>query len=211
MGNLEPTLIFVLREIRLGGGCVNSTIALGTAYGILWYNNPFTFKKCGGVIQLNIPWAKKLLQRNNWVRKKATIGHRHIPADFELIKQNFLDKYNYFITTHNIPVHLVINFDQTGIRLVFVSNWILDERGADVVSITGKEDKRQITAVFAGTASGYFFPFQLIYAGKTAACHPKKKRVPERWDIHHSENHWSNVDTNCRSPHSHSHLWQVCV
>ena len=48
-----------------------------------------------------------------------------------------------------------------------VSNWTLAEEGSKRIEIAGADDKRQITAVFAGTKSGKFLPPQIIYAGKT--------------------------------------------
>ena len=41
------------------------------------------------------------------------------------------------------------------------------------VPIKGVDDKRQITATFAVSASGDFLPMQLIYAGETKRCLPK--------------------------------------
>jgi hypothetical protein len=42
--------------------------------------------------------------------------------------------------------------------------------------------------------SGKFSPPQLIYEGKTDLCHPKFK-IPNSFNITHSENHWANGDT----------------
>ena len=55
-------------------------------------------------------------------------------------------------------------------------------------------DKRQITAVLAGTIQGDLLPLQLIYKGKTLCCHPNYK-FPPGWHITHSPNHWSNETT----------------
>ena len=63
------------------------------------------------------------------------------------------------------------------------------------VEIAGLDDKRQITAVFAGTAKGDFLPPQLIYQGKTPKCLPSV-RFPPDWNITYSENHWSNEQTS---------------
>ena len=38
--------------------------------------------------------------------------------------------------------------------------------------------------------TGEFLPPQMLYAGKTNRCHPA---VEFRWDVHHTENHWSNA------------------
>ena len=90
----------------------------------------------------------------------------------------------------------MINFDQTGLKLAPAAEWTLDEKGINYVPITGKEDKKQITAVFAGTADGHFLPLQLIYKGKTSDSHPKGVHFPADWDITHTESHWSTTTSN---------------
>ena len=67
--------------------------------------------------------------------------------------------------------------------------------GSRHVEIVGMGDKRQITAVFAGSFSGDFLPRQLIYTGKTPACHPNDITFPADWHITHTENHWANEST----------------
>ena len=81
-----------------------------------------------------------------------------------------------------------------GVKIVPVSNWTLAEKGLKQIAITGIDDKREMTAVLAATASGQLLPPQLLYQGKTEKCHPEVA-FPEKWDIHHSANHWSNSDT----------------
>ena len=70
----------------------------------------------------------------------------------------------------------------------------MDRWGSKRVGIGGLDDKRQITSVFVASLTGDFFPVQLVYQGKTDACHPSYKFPPE-WDITHTPNHWSNKDT----------------
>ena len=65
-----------------------------------------------------------------------------------------------------IPPELV---DHTGIKIVPVSSWTMEKKGAKRVEIAGVDDKLQITAIFAATAVGDFLPVQLIYQGKTSA------------------------------------------
>ena len=55
-----------------------------------------------------------------------------------------------------IPLDLVINFDQTSINYIPVSSWTMEVEGAKRVEVAGKDDKRQITAVFAGSMTGDF-------------------------------------------------------
>ena len=49
----------------------------------------------------------------------------------------------------------------------------------------------------AGTLSGEILPAQVIYKGKTDACHAKYN-FPKDWDITHTENHWANTETSFR-------------
>ena len=52
-----------------------------------------------------------------------------------------------------IPAELVINFDQTALNIVPTSDWTMEAEGSKRVEIITK-DKRQITAVLAGTLNG---------------------------------------------------------
>ena len=90
-----------------------------------------------------------------------------------------------------IPGSLVINWDQTGIQYVPVSQWTMEREGMKWIEITGNQNKRQITAVFGVTMDGNFLPPQLVYAGKTPKRLPNID-FPEDWDITFTENHWCN-------------------
>ena len=75
-----------------------------------------------------------------------------------------------------------------------VSSWTMEKQGEKRVEITGKDDKRQITAVFAVTLNGEFLTVQLVYQGKTERCLPSFK-FPRDWDIKYTANHWCNEST----------------
>lgn len=93
-----------------------------------------------------------------------------------------------------IPPELILNWDQTGIKIVPCSPWTMDRQGSRRVEMIGISDKRQITAVFCGSLVGDFLPVQLIYKGKSARCHPHYK-FPPGWDITQSPKHWSTENT----------------
>ena len=93
-----------------------------------------------------------------------------------------------------VPEDLIVNWDQTGIHYVPVSNWTMQQEGSKRVEIAGLDDKRQIMAVFASTAKGNFLPPQLIYQCKTPKCLPSVSFPPDG-NITYSENHWSNEQT----------------
>ena len=89
---------------------------------------------------------------------------------------------------------LIINWDQTGIKIVPVSSWTMEQKGAKRVEFARVDDKRQITTVFAATLVGEFLPFQVIYQGKTQACLPAFS-FPSDWDVTCTHNWWSNEQT----------------
>ena len=82
------------------------------------------------------------------------------------------------------------------VKYVPVSDWTKEVRGAKRVHITGKDDKRQLTATLTVTASGdtETLPAQMIYGGKTPACLPS---LDSPWVAYYvlSPNHWANEDT----------------
>ena len=53
---------------------------------------------------------------------------------------------------------LVLNWDQSGVRLMSSSNWTMEEQGSRRVAIEGLNDKIQITATLTVTLSREFLP-----------------------------------------------------
>ena len=111
-------------------------------------------------------------------------------ANFAELKQSFLDDVLTTVTMENIPPELIMNWHQTGIKLVPLSNSTMEKMGTQRVEIIWVNDKRQITAMFCGTLSGDILPIQLIYQGKSPCCHPHYD-FPAGWNIIHSPKHWS--------------------
>ena len=105
-----------------------------------------------------------------------------------------------------IPADLIINFDQTGINYVPVSSWTMEKEGSKRVEITGKDDKRQITAVLAGTVNGNFLPVQLIYKGTTKRCLSTFK-FPDDWDQTHGS---VSAAKKTKKTGKNRHRTQVC-
>ena len=85
---------------------------------------------------------------------------------FEEVKKEYLLDIKLIISMDEIPEDLVINLDQTGIHYIPVSDWTMAEGGSKRVKIAGKDDKRQVTAVFASSMSGEFLSPQLFIREK---------------------------------------------
>ena len=93
-----------------------------------------------------------------------------------------------------IPSAMIINWDQTAMKLVPSSSRTMEKRGTKRVEIAAIDDKRQITAVFGCSLSGDFLPIQLIYKGTTPRCLPQVS-FPKDWHITCTTNHWSTNAT----------------
>ena len=94
-----------------------------------------------------------------------------------------------------IPDSLIINFDQTPLKMVQCGNNTPAKKNRKVVTIVGADDKRSITATFSITLLGQFLPIQLIYGGKTLQNLPRYQ-FPRIFSLSVNEKHFSNTSTN---------------
>ena len=193
--DLDQKVQIYLRKVREGRGAVSARIVIAAARGILLKYNPSMLAELGGPVDLNKYWAHSVLKRMKFAQRKATTSKgKHTMTNFTQLKQSFLDDVVEAVTMEDIPAELILNWDQTGIKLVPCSSWTMEKQGEKRVEMVGVNDKRQITAIFCGTILGDFLPIQLVYKGKTNRCRPRFAFPPD-WHITHSPNHWSTEET----------------
>ena len=193
--DLENKLQLYVKKLREGGGVVSSKIVVAAAKGVIAAYDQSSLVEFGGHIHLTRHWAYSLLHRMKFVQRKVTTAKsKYSVADFDKLKESFLQEVITTVEMEEIPPDLILNWDQTGVKIVPSNTWTMDRRGSKRVEIAGANDKRAITAVFCGSLVGDFLPLQLIYKGKTRRCHPRYQ-FPSNWDITHSPRHWSNEDT----------------
>ena len=193
--NVDSQVKTYLRRVRDAGGVVTARIAVAAARGILLSCDRSKLAEFGGHVTLNRFWAYSLLKRMNFVKRKVTTAKsRYAVTEFERLKEEFLQDVVTTVEMEEIPSELILNWDQTGIKIVPSNTWTMEEQGSKRVDVAGANDKRQITAVFCGSLVGDFLPVQIIYQGKTPRCHPKYQFPPD-WNITHSPKHWSNEET----------------
>ena len=183
-----------VKYLRERGCVVNTAVVIAAAEGIVMNKNANLLSCNGGGILLTKDWAKYLLKRLGMVKRKANTKAKVTVEDFEAAKEQFLLDIKNVVSLDEIPPALILNWDQTGINYVPVSSWTMESEGAKRVELAGKDDKRQITAVFGCSLVGDFLPPQLIYQGKTTRCLPQVE-VPPDWHITYYVNHWSNEST----------------
>ena len=182
-----------VRATRSTGGTITTTVVLAAGEAIVRTHNEKILHDEGGPIKLTRHWAKSLLDRMCFVKRKATTSAKVDPSCFDDLKEQYLLDIKAVVEMEKAPPELVLNWDHTGINIVPGSQWTMEEKGSKRVGVSGLNDKRQITAVFCASLAGEFLPVQLIYQGKTQACLPRYV-FPDDWDITYTPNHWSNEE-----------------
>ena len=183
--------------LRDSGGPISTSIVIAATKGLLRKCDPPLLKDFGGPIILEKTWARSLLQRMNFTKRKGTKAAKHRPDDLDELGGKFYRRIGRRVRKLDIPDELIINWDQTAVEVIPCGNWTMNERGEKQVEIKGIDDKRQYTALLACSLSGEMLPPQIIYQGTTERCHPHVD-FPDDWDIWHSSSHWSTTDTMVR-------------
>ena len=191
--DLDKQVREYLLETRHRGGIINTAVAIATGTGIVMSQNP-SLLVGDGKVELTKDWAKYLLSRMGFVKRKATTKAKVDVKEFEEIKKLFLLDAKNVVQLDEICEDMIVNWDQTGVNYVPTSSWTMEEEGSKRIELIGKDDKRQITVLFAGSLSGELLPIQIIYQGKSSKCLPKFN-FPNRWHVTYTPNHWANEST----------------
>ena len=143
-------------------------------------------------------WAQSLSRRMGFTRRRKTTTKVDIPvAARKEIEYLFLYEIVRKVEKYAIPDSLVINFDQTPLKIVQCSNSTLAKKNSKTVTIFGASDKRSITGTFSVTLSGKFLPMQLIYGGKTQQSLPRYQ-FPAGFSLIVNEKHFSNTNESVK-------------
>jgi hypothetical protein len=133
----------------------------------------------------------------SWSWRQRTTAASKLPNDWRQRGIDMAKRVAYFMQIYSVHPALVVNMDQTGVHLAPADMRTYEKSGSKQVAVIGAEDKRQITACIASSLAGDLLPLQLIFQGKTDACHPPATASAKAALVHitHSENHWSNQQT----------------
>ena len=185
-----------IKYLRERGTAVNTTVVMASAEGIVKSKDANLLKEDGsfGGIEITKGWAHSLLGRMGMVKRKACSKNKVVPEHFDNVKEQFLSNIKQLVDLEKIPPALIINWDQTAINYVPPASWTMEVQGSKRVDLAGKDDKREITACFAGSMEGNFLPPQLVYEGKTPRCLPQVN-FPNDWHVTYSPTHWCNEST----------------
>ena len=86
---------------------------------------------------------------------------RSFPPVFSRRKVLFQRNISVLVSEHDIPPSLIINIDQTLLSYVNTGKYTFSFKSTKNVPIKGVDDNCQITATFAVSCTGEFFPANL--------------------------------------------------
>ena len=147
-----------VNNLRAANGVVNRVVVMDAAEGIVCYRDILKLSSHGGHIEITKSWAKSLLTRMGFVKRKCSTSGKLSIAQFDESKEIFLADVAAEVLFNNIPESLIINWDQTALSIVLTGDWIMEKEGAKIVPVAYGDDKKQSTAVLTIAAAGEYLP-----------------------------------------------------
>ena len=92
----------------------------------------------------NKHWAHSLLDHMGLVQRKATTATSKYTEE---MKANFMQDVVSTIVVEDIPPELIVNWDETGIKMVPCTQWTMEKQGTRIVELTGMKDKCQMAPI----------------------------------------------------------------
>ena len=143
--SIDRKLQLYLKANRASGGPVTAGIAIAAARGLVLAENRNKLFEHDGHIKLDRSWAYSMFGRMGLVQRKPITSKSKVDwIDFATQKKAFLDDLLTTVEMEEIPPGLILNWDQTGIRLVPAAATTMEQRGVKRVEMVGQNDKRLI-------------------------------------------------------------------
>ena len=122
--DLDTEVKAYVENLRQLGGVVNTSIVLGGAEGIIASKD----RTLVDTLAPGKDWAKSLLFRMGYVKRKATMKAKVTVQDFEAVKTLFPNDVFTTVAMEDIPEELIINWDHTALHYVPVSSWTMQKK-----------------------------------------------------------------------------------
>ena len=103
--------------MRMVGGVVNTAIVMAAAEGIIASRDSGKLREHGGLIQITKAWAKSLLVRMGYVKRKCSNPGKISVSHFKELQDTFLTDIQAEVVMNEIHM----NLSSTGIKQL--SNW----------------------------------------------------------------------------------------
>ena len=119
-----------IRAVREGGGVINTAITMAAATAIVRKADRNLLAENGRSITITSNWAKSLLYRMNFVKRRGSSTAKMTVMNFEAVKEQFVLDVNAVVEMEDILPEFVFNWDQTGISVVPGSSWTMEVKGS---------------------------------------------------------------------------------
>ena len=119
--------------MRERGTPIGSSTVIGIGRGIILKHERSSLNEFGGLITLNKDWAIGVLRRMQFTKRRANSKSKVLPTNFEEIKEQFLLDIKSLIVMEDIPKELLINWDQTAMKIVPSSSWTMKNVAQNVL------------------------------------------------------------------------------
>ena len=156
---LDDQVKCYIKDARAAGTPIDTAVVMASGEATVRKTDKNLLKDNGGPIDITKTWAKSLLSRLGFVKRKANSTAKVEPSHYEQLKEQYLLDIKVVVKMEDIPADLIMNWDHMGINIVPGCPWNMEEKGAKRVDCVGLDDKQQITAVICATLSGIFFAF----------------------------------------------------
>jgi len=114
--------------MRARGVPIGTSVVIGMGRVMLLKHNRSHLEEYGGMIKLNKEWAKSILHRMGFTKRRANSKSKVLPADFEEIKCNYLSDIQSVVVMEDIPPQLVINWDHSTTKIVASGERTMEKR-----------------------------------------------------------------------------------
>ena len=125
---LDGRLQQLILSMRARGVPIGTSVVIGMGRGILLKHNRSQLEEYGGMIKLNKEWAKSILRRMGFTKRKANSKSKVLPTNFEEIKRNYLSDIQAVVEMEDIPPELVINWDHTATKIAASGEWTMEKK-----------------------------------------------------------------------------------
>ena len=98
--NTKKKVIIAMRE---RGTPIGTTTVVGIGRGVVLKTDKTILEEFGGPVKLNKEWAKSVLRRMGFTKRRANSKAKVIPDDFMLLKEQFLLDIRTVALMEDIP------------------------------------------------------------------------------------------------------------
>ena len=119
---------------RMARGVINRLISIATE--VVRANNSNLLKKYGGDLMLSDKWARGVLEKLSWSKRKGTT-RKVDPSPKFLTEEKFTFQRNMstLVSQHDISPSLTINIDQTPLSYVDTGKYTFSFKGSKNIPI----------------------------------------------------------------------------